>query len=105
VEATDEAGHAGDVDLKIKALEYLDKRVVKHVIEEVAKMKEHVTIAVLPDHSTPCEVRTHTHDPVPFIIYNPNLHPDEVIEYNEESVKKGFYGLIKGDEFIRTLLM
>jgi len=105
VEATDEAGHAGDADLKIKALEYLDKRVVKFIIEETSKMKEQVTIAVLPDHSTPCEVRTHTHDPVPFIIYNPNLQPDDVIEYNEESVKKGFYGLIKGDEFIRTLLI
>ncbi len=104
VEATDEAGHAGDVDLKIKALEYLDKRVVKHVIEEVAKMKEQVTIAVLPDHSTPCEVRTHTHDPVPFIIYNPNLQPDEVMEYNEESVKKGSFGLVREDEFIKMLL-
>jgi 2,3-bisphosphoglycerate-independent phosphoglycerate mutase len=104
VEATDEAGHAGDVDLKIKALEYLDKRVVKHVIEEVAKMKEQVTIAVLPDHSTPCEVRTHTHDPVPFIIYNPNLQPDEVIEYNEESCKNGSFGLVREDEFIRMLL-
>jgi 2,3-bisphosphoglycerate-independent phosphoglycerate mutase len=104
VEATDEAGHAGDVDLKIKALEYLDERVVKYIIEETSKIKEQITIAVLPDHSTPCEVRTHTHDPVPFIIYNPNLQPDEVIEYNEESVKKGFYGLIKDDEFIKMLL-
>jgi 2,3-bisphosphoglycerate-independent phosphoglycerate mutase len=105
VEATDEAGHAGDVDLKIKALEYLDRRVVKHVIEEIAKMNEQVTIAVLPDHSTPCEVRTHTHDPVPFIIYNPNLNPDDITEYNEESCKNGSFGLIQEDEFIRTLLI
>ncbi|MBC8415079.1 MAG: cofactor-independent phosphoglycerate mutase [Candidatus Cloacimonetes bacterium] len=104
VEATDEAGHAGDVDLKIKALEYLDKRVVKYIIEETSKMKEQVTIAVLPDHSTPCEVRTHTHDPVPFIIYNPNLQPDDVTEYNEDSCKKGSFGLIREDEFMRTLL-
>ena len=105
VEATDEAGHAGDVDLKIKALEYLDRRVVKFIIEETAKMKEQVTIAVLPDHSTPCEVRTHTHDPVPFIIYNPGLQPDNVTEYNEESCKNGSLGLVREDEFIKTLLM
>ena len=104
VEATDEAGHAGDVNLKIKALEYLDRRVVKFIIEETSKMKEQVTIAVLPDHSTPCEVRTHTHDPVPFIIYNPNLKPDNETEYNEESCKNGSFGLIREDEFMRTLL-
>jgi 2,3-bisphosphoglycerate-independent phosphoglycerate mutase len=103
VEATDEAGHAGDVDLKIKALEYLDRRVVKYIIEETSKMKEQVTIAVLPDHSTPCEVRTHTHDPVPFIIFNPKMKADTVQEYNEESVKNGSFGLIQEDEFIRTL--
>ena len=105
VEATDEAGHAGDVDLKIKALEYLDKRVVKYIIEETSKLKEQTTIAVLPDHSTPCDVRTHTHDPVPFIIYNPGLQPDNVTEYNEESCKNGSLGLVREDEFIKTLLM
>ena len=104
VEATDEAGHAGDVDLKIKALEYLDKRVVKYVMEETAKMAEDVTIAILPDHATPCEIRTHTHDAIPFIIYNPNEKPDDVKEYNEETCRKGGFGLIKEDEFIRLLL-
>lgn len=104
VEATDEAGHSGDAPLKIKALEYLDKRAVKYVIEETAKLDEDVAIAVLPDHSTPCEVRTHTHDAVPFLIYNPKLKADNVIEYNEESCENGGFGLIEEDEFIRTLL-
>ena len=104
VEATDEAGHSGDAELKIKALEYLDARVVKYVLEETSKLEEDVAIAVLPDHSTPCEVRTHTHDAVPFIIYNPKLEADDVSEYNEESCRKGGFGLIEEDEFFRTFL-
>ena len=104
VEATDEAGHAGDAELKIEALEYLDARVVKYVLEETAKLEEDVAIAVLPDHATPCEVRTHTHDPVPFIIYNPTLEADEVTEYSEVSCKIGGFGLIEEDEFMKTLL-
>lgn len=104
IEASDEAGHEGDVELKIRTIEYLDKRVVKHIMNETSKMKEPVSIALLPDHPTPCELRTHTMDPVPFLIYNPELAPDDVKEYNEESVKEGYYGLLEGDQFIRTFL-
>jgi len=104
VEATDEAGHEGNIDKKIKALEYLDSRLVKYIMEQAADMDEPVSIGLIPDHATPCEIRTHTHDAVPFVIYNPTLKADEVTEYNEFSVKKGFYGVLKGDEFIKTLL-
>lgn len=104
IEATDEAGHEGDVDLKIKALEYLDSRAVKYIMEETAKMDEPVAIAITPDHATPCALRTHTHDPVPFIIYRPGEEPDEVTEYNEDAVEKGYYGLVKDDEFIKALM-
>lgn len=104
VEATDEAGHSGDAELKIKALEYLDQRIVKYVIEETSKLDEDIALAFLPDHATPCEVRTHTHDAVPFIIFNPNAQLDDVMQYNEEACKNGGFGLIKEDEFIKTLL-
>lgn len=103
VEATDEAGHEGDADLKIRSLEYLDKRTVKYIVEETAKFDEPVAIAVTPDHATPCAVRTHTHDPVPFIIYRPGEEPDTVMEYNEKSAAAGSYGLIEGDMFIKAL--
>jgi 2,3-bisphosphoglycerate-independent phosphoglycerate mutase len=102
VEATDEAAHEGNIDLKIKALEYLDKRLVKYIVEKTAQMDEKVSIAVIPDHATPCKLRTHTHDPVPFIIYNPDLSGDDVVEYNEETTEKGYYGILRGDEFIRA---
>jgi len=104
IEASDEAGHEGDVDLKIKTLEYLDQRVVKFIVEETQKMDEPVAIAILPDHPTPCDLRTHVHDPVPFMIYHPGAEPDAVKEYNEESVREGFYGLLEGDGFIKALL-
>ncbi len=103
VEATDEAGHEGDADLKIRSLEYLDKRAVKYIVEETEKFEEPVAIAVTPDHATPCAVRTHTHDPVPFIIYRPGEESDAVTEYNEKSAAAGSYGLIEGDMFIKAL--
>jgi len=104
VEATDEAGHAGDIDLKIKSLEYLDNRLVRLIFNKVKELDDEITIAITPDHSTPCEVRSHTHDPVPFIIYDPQKPADRVQEYNEFSCKEGSLGLIKEDEFIRLLL-
>jgi 2,3-bisphosphoglycerate-independent phosphoglycerate mutase len=104
IEASDEAGHEGDVDLKVRTLEYLDQRIVKYIVEETRKMEEPVAIAILPDHPTPCALRTHVHDPVPFMIYHPGTEADGVQEYNEESVKKGFYGLLQGDGFIKAFL-
>lgn len=104
IEATDEAGHEGDVGLKIKTIEYLDKRVVKYIMENLSAVGDDVSIALLPDHATPCEVRTHVHDPVPFVICNPKATPDAVTSYDEMSVKKGCFGLVKGSEFIELLL-
>ena len=104
VEATDEAGHEGDVDLKIKTIEYLDRRVVKFIIEETEKMKEDVAIAITPDHGTPCNIRTHVHDPVPFLIYHPGENPDNVTRYDETATECGSYGTFEGDAFIKALL-
>jgi 2,3-bisphosphoglycerate-independent phosphoglycerate mutase len=104
IEASDEAGHEGDAGLKKTTIEYLDQRVVKYIMEETSKMHEQVTIAITPDHATPCALRTHTHDPVPFIIYHPDEQGDIVEKYDEKSAEKGSYGLISGDQFIRALL-
>ncbi|HDR52482.1 MAG TPA: cofactor-independent phosphoglycerate mutase [Mariniphaga anaerophila] len=104
IEASDEAGHEGDVELKTKTIEYLDQRVVKYILEETQKMDEPVAIAILPDHPTPCALKTHTREPVPFLVYKPGIEPDQVEVYDEFSVKNGSFGLLKGDEFIRKFL-
>lgn len=104
IEASDEAGHEGDVDLKIKTIEYLDERVVKPIMAEVSTWNEPVTIAILPDHPTPCSIKTHTSNPVPFIIYRPGETPDDVMVYDEFAVEKGSYGLLRGMEFMQTLI-
>ena len=104
VEASDEAGHEGNVELKTLTIEYLDQRVVKYLIEEAAKMDEPVTIAVLPDHPTPCATKIHTRDAVPFIIYHPGETPDNAQFYDEFEVANGSYGVLKGDEFMKALL-
>ncbi len=103
IEASDEAGHEGDADLKIKTIEYLDNRVIKPIFEAVQKMDEDITIAVLPDHPTPCSIKTHTSNPVPFIIYKPNLTPDCVEKFDEKSALNGSYNFNNGLDFITEL--
>lgn len=104
VEASDEAGHEGNAGLKIKTIENLDKRAVRIIYEELRKWDEPVAIAVLPDHPTPCSIRTHTSTPVPFLIYKPGQEPDTVTRFDESSVLDGKYGVLEKDEFIRELL-
>ncbi|HRZ96526.1 MAG TPA: cofactor-independent phosphoglycerate mutase [Paludibacter sp.] len=104
IEASDEAGHEGDVELKIKTIEYLDARVVKPILEEISTWDEPVTIAILPDHPTPCSIKTHTNKPVPFIIYRPGEKADDVTIYDEFACEKGSYGLLRGMEFMQTLI-
>ena len=104
IEASDEAGHEGNVELKVRTIEALDQRVIKPITEFTAAMKEPVTIALLPDHATPCAVRTHTRDAVPFLIYRPGESPDSILEFNEETCRQGSYGLLQGDGFMKVLL-
>lgn len=104
VEASDEAGHEGDVRLKIQTIEDLDHRIVGPIFQALQTWKEPVAIAVLPDHPTPCSIRTHTNVPVPFLIYRPGDEPDPVMTFDEFSVEKGKYGLLEKDGFIRQLI-
>lgn len=104
VEATDEAGHDGDLDLKLKAIDYLDQRLIKPIVEATEKMSEPVCIAILPDHPTPVEQRIHVNEPVPFLIYYKGIEPDSVDHYDEESCVTGGYGLLRLQQFMQTFM-
>ena len=104
VEASDEAGHDGDLELKIKTIEYLDQRLIAYIYNKVSTWDEPVCIAVLPDHLTPVEQRIHVGQPVPFLIWHRGIIPDEVQKYDEVSCVSGAYGLLKLDEFMHALM-
>jgi 2,3-bisphosphoglycerate-independent phosphoglycerate mutase len=104
VEAADEAGHDRDLQLKIKCIEDLDNRLIKNIFNGIDKKNEDFVIAVLPDHPTPIIHGAHVRDPIPVAIRNPNIAPDSVDCYDEESVKSGRLGLLKGSEFIEFVL-
>lgn len=104
VEATDEAGHDGDVELKRKAIEYLDHRIVGPLIDEIEKWDEPVCVALLPDHATPVESRIHVAEPVPFTIWYRGIEPDSVTTYSESSCAKGAYGLLHLSQFMEEFM-
>lgn len=105
VEASDEAGHDGDLALKLKTIENLDARLVRPIIEEVKSWHDMpVSIALLPDHPTPVEVRTHVNEPVPFAIWHQGIEPDTVQAYDEMNCADGAYGMLKLGEFMQTFL-
>ena len=104
VEASDEAGHDGDVALKLQTIENLDKRIVGPVMNAVKDFDEPVSIAVLPDHPTPCKHRTHTNEPVPFLIYYPGITPDGVKKFDEDSCKNSGYKTFAGNQFINEFM-
>ena len=102
VEASDEAGHDGDLELKLKTIEYLDQRLIAPIYNKVKD--KNVCIAVLPDHLTPVEQRIHVGQPVPFLIWYRGIEADEVQQYDEVSCVSGSYGLLKLNEFMHALM-
>jgi 2,3-bisphosphoglycerate-independent phosphoglycerate mutase len=104
VEASDEAGHDGDLKLKLKTIENLDSRIVKPIYEAVAQWNEPVCVAVLPDHPTPVEIRTHVKEPIPFLIWHKGIIPDDVQQYDEVSCVSGSYGILHLQDFMNTFM-
>lgn len=104
MEAPDEAGHEGDVKLKVQTIEDIDRKVVGPIMEAISKMEEPVCVALLPDHPTPCAIKTHTRADIPFILRKPGLAPDSVEVYDEESAKKGSLGCLVLMEFMQKMM-
>jgi 2,3-bisphosphoglycerate-independent phosphoglycerate mutase len=104
IEAPDEAGHEGDPLLKVRTIEDIDRRVVQPVITACAGLQQPIAITLLPDHPTPCAIKTHTSEPVPFTFYKPTVPPDQVQRFDEFEAAKGAFPLLKGDEFMKMLL-
>jgi 2,3-bisphosphoglycerate-independent phosphoglycerate mutase len=103
VEAMDEAGHEGDCDLKKRVIEDFDRRLLKPLFEGLKKMDEEVALLLLPDHPTPCNLRTHVLAPVPFMLMKSTIAADDVQVLDEESVKKGSFGEIQGENILEIL--
>lgn len=104
IEASDEAGHEGDAPLKVRTIEYLDSRVVGPILEEISTWDSPVSLAILPDHPTPCAIRTHTAAPVPFTIYRTGQAGDEVLRFDEDSARRGSIGHLSGDRFMELFI-
>lgn len=107
VEAPDEAGHAGDIQEKIMAIERIDRRILGKLLEELPSMGDY-TIAILPDHPTPIDIRTHTSDPIPYAVYSPGCESDNTESYNEKAVENSFNNsskkLMEGYQFLKYFI-
>jgi 2,3-bisphosphoglycerate-independent phosphoglycerate mutase len=101
VEAPDEAGHAGDIERKIEAIENLDRRLIGKILDE---LKDEYSISVMADHPTPIDVRGHVPDPVPFAIYSTKGQKDDVERFDEFSAAKGSFGTLEGHKFMDKLI-
>ena len=102
VEAIDECGHMGDVNLKMRAISDFENKIVAPVMR--ALEGKGYTFAVLPDHPVPVKIRKHTRTPVPVAICGPHIKPDSVMSYSERIAPQGSLGYMKGEEFMRKVL-
>jgi 2,3-bisphosphoglycerate-independent phosphoglycerate mutase len=101
VEAPDEAGHSGDLELKIKAIEDLDRKLLGRLLEKIGG---DYRILVMPDHPTPIRIKTHTNKPVPFILFGKGVKSNAICEYSERKAKESNIFIEKGYKIIDRLL-
>ena len=104
VEAPDEMGHQGSVTRKVQAIEYLDSRVIKPVKAGLDAAGVEYRMMILPDHPTPIRVRTHTPDPVPYLLYDSTALQDHTWNYNEKEAKQSGNVIAKGHQGMDYLL-
>ena len=103
VEAPDEMGHQGSVERKVKAIEYLDSRIIKPVKEGLEAAGEDFRMLVLPDHPTPVAIRTHVSDPVPYMLYDSTDKKNNTWSYNEKDGEASGNYIAEGHTIINRL--
>lgn len=101
VESPDEAGHAGNIDAKIKAIECIDREMVSQLL---SYKNNEIRVLAMPDHPTPIEVRTHTPDPVPFLLHGPGFNKSNASVFSEAEANKMDFSIENGYEIMKMLV-
>ena len=104
VEAPDEMGHQGLVKEKVQSIEYLDSRVIAPICRAMEEAGEDYRILVLPDHPTPIRIRTHSSDPVPYVLYDSTRQNKKIAHYTEAEARDTGIFLPHGYELMAKLL-
>lgn len=106
LEAPDEAGHRHEIENKVKAIELIDKKIVAPIVSYLKDSGEDYAVLIMPDHPTPLAIRTHTSDPIPYVLYNSKTEKttaDEVVYCEKEAEKTGIF-IKDGHKLINKLL-
>lgn len=104
VEAPDEMGHQGLVKEKVQSIEYLDSRVIGPIMKAMEEAGEDYRMLVLPDHPTPIRIRTHSSDPVPYVLYDSTRQERKKAHYTEAEAKAAGTFVPHGYELLNQLL-
>ena len=104
LEAPDEMSHQGSLERKLKAIENLDARIVKPVYEAMEVSGEPYRLLILPDHPTPLRIRTHSSDPVPYLLYDSRKNLDSKRLYGERAARESGIFREKGYQMMRYFL-
>ena len=103
VEAPDEMGHQGSFERKVQAIQFLDEKIIKRIVDGLEAKGVDFRMIVLPDHPTPVCVRTHTSDPVPYMLYDSTDKKNNTWNYNEKEATDGGIFVAKGHEMMKHL--
>lgn len=103
LEGPDEMGHQGSVEKKVKAIENLDSRIIKPIVEGLKAAGEEFRMVILPDHPTPISLRTHTADNVPYLLYDSTKERAESWHYNEREAEQTDNFVSEGHKLIDYL--
>lgn len=105
LEAPDECGHRHEIENKVKSIELIDEKIVGYIVDEMNKIGEEYKVLILPDHPTPLDLRTHTRDAVPYVLYDStNEKNNDFSCYTEENAKKSSKYFDKGYKLLSEFL-